>query len=66
MQGLIALAPGATKPRLVHSNFFNAQASLSTEVNGQSRLANNTEIEGVDDNERSGLLQVLIPSQRSH
>ncbi|MGI4755989.1 MAG: TonB-dependent receptor domain-containing protein [Janthinobacterium lividum] len=61
VQGLIALAPGATKPRLVHSNFFNAQASLSTEVNGQSRLANNTEIEGVDDNERSGLLQVLIP-----
>jgi hypothetical protein len=61
VQGLVALAPGATKPRLVHSNFFNAQASLSTEVNGQSRLANNTEIEGVDDNERSGLLQVLIP-----
>jgi outer membrane receptor protein involved in Fe transport len=61
VQNLVALAPGATKPRLVHSNFFNAQASLSTEVNGQSRLANNTEIEGVDDNERSGLLQVLIP-----
>jgi len=61
VQGLVALVPGATKPRLVHSNFFNAQASLSTEVNGQSRLANNTEIEGVDDNERSGLLQVLIP-----
>lgn len=61
VQGLVALAPGATKPHLVHSNFFNAQASLSTEVNGQSRLANNLEIEGVDDNERSGLLQVLIP-----
>jgi len=61
VQGLVALAPGATKPHLVHSNFFNAQASLSTEVNGQSRLANNTEIEGIDDNERSGLLQVLIP-----
>lgn len=61
VQGLVALAPGATKPHLVHSNFFNAQSSLSTEVNGQSRLANNTEIEGVDDNERSGLLQVLIP-----
>jgi Carboxypeptidase regulatory-like domain/TonB dependent receptor len=61
VQGLLALVPGATKPHLQHSNFFNAQASLSTEVNGQSRLANNTEIEGVDDNERSGLLQVLIP-----
>lgn len=61
VQGLLALVPGATKPHLQHSNFFNAQASLSTEVNGQSRLANNTVIEGIDDNERSGLLQVLIP-----
>jgi hypothetical protein len=61
VQGLIALVPGATKPHFQHSTFFNAAASLSSEVNGQSRLANNTEIEGVDDNERSGLLQVLIP-----
>ena len=61
VQGLLALVPGATKPHLTHSSFFNAQASLSTEVNGQSRLANNTVIEGIDDNERSGLLQVLIP-----
>jgi hypothetical protein len=60
-QGMLALVPGATKPHFSHSTFFNAAASLSTEVNGQSRLANNTEIEGVDDNERSGLLQVLIP-----
>ncbi len=60
-QGVLALVPGATRPHFVHSTFFNAAASLSTEVNGQSRLANNTEIEGVDDNERSGLLQVLIP-----
>ena len=60
-QGLLAVVPGATKPHFVHSNFFNAPAALSTEVNGQSRLTNNTEIEGVDDNERSGLLQVLIP-----
>lgn len=60
-QGMLALVPGATKPHFQHSTFFNAAASLSTEVNGQSRLANNTEIEGVDDNERSGLLQVLIP-----
>jgi hypothetical protein len=60
-QGLLAIVPGATKPHFQHSTFFNAAASLSTEVNGQSRLANNTEIEGIDDNERSGLLQVLIP-----
>src|SRR4029078_3555886 len=29
---------------------------------GQSRLANNVQIEGVDDNQRSGLNSVLIPS----
>ncbi|HVJ09670.1 MAG TPA: TonB-dependent receptor [Acidisarcina sp.] len=60
-QGMIALVPGATRPHFTHSSFFNAASSLSTEVNGQSRLANNTEIEGIDDNERSGLLQVIIP-----
>jgi hypothetical protein len=60
-QGVFMLVPGATRPHFVHSTFFNAAASLSTEVNGQSRLANNTMIEGVDDNERSGLLNVLVP-----
>ncbi len=45
-----------------HSEFFNAQDSLSTNVNGQSRLANNVQIEGIDDNHRTGLLTTLIPS----
>ena len=31
-------------------------------MNGQSRLANNTMIEGVDDNQKTGLLQVIIPA----
>jgi hypothetical protein len=42
--------------------FFNSQDSLSSNVNGQSRLANNVQIEGIDDNHRTGLLTVLIPS----
>ena len=37
--------PGATRPFRPHSEFFNAQDSLSTNVNGQSRLANNVQIE---------------------
>ena len=45
-----------------HSEFFNSQDSLSIEVNGQSRLANNTMIEGVDDNQKTGLLPVIIPA----
>src|SRR5262249_26172300 len=40
----------------------NSQDSLSTEVNGQSRLANNMLIEGLDDNHKTGLLQVIIPA----
>ena len=60
-QNLINLVPGATRAHRVHSEFFNAQDSLATEVNGQTRLFNNLQIEGVDDNERTGLLQIYIP-----
>ncbi len=61
-QGLLVTVPGATRPHRDHSAFFNSQDSLSTEVNGQSRLANNTLIEGLDDNQKTGLLQVIIPA----
>ncbi len=61
-QGMVATVPGATKPIRPHSEFFNSQDSLSSNVNGQSRLANNVQIEGVDNNHRTGLLTVLIPS----
>src|SRR5690242_888652 len=64
-QSLSMLVPGATKPENQHSTFFNAQSSYATRFNGQSRLANNLELEGVDDNERTGLLQVLIPPQEA-
>jgi hypothetical protein len=64
-QSLSLLVPGATKPESQHSTFFNAQVSYATRFNGQSRLANNLELEGVDDNERTGLLQVLIPPQEA-
>ena len=60
-QSFVKLVPGATSPFRPHSEFFNPQNSLSTQVNGQSRLGNNLQFEGVDNNERTGLLQVLIP-----
>jgi hypothetical protein len=60
-QSLLNLVPGTVKASFQHSQFFNASDSLQTEVNGQSRMANNYQIEGIDDNERTGLLQVLIP-----
>ncbi len=60
-QGLLNLVPGTTRAFRPHSQFFNPQDSLATQVNGNSRLANNLQLEGVDDNERTGLLQVYIP-----
>jgi hypothetical protein len=64
-QSLSILVPGAAKPESQHSAFFNPQVSLATRFNGISRLGNNLELEGVDDNERTGLLQVLIPPQEA-
>src|SRR5262249_4445386 len=61
-QGILVTVPGATRPHREHSAFFNSQDSLSTEVKGQSRLANNTMIERLDDNQKTALLQVIIPA----
>src|SRR5262245_28067236 len=61
-QGMLITVPGALRMQRPHSDFFNAQDSISSNVNGQSRLANNVQIEGIDDNHRTGLLTTLIPS----
>ena len=61
-QSLLITVPGATRPSRQHSAFFNSQDSLAVEVNGQPRLANNTLIEGLDNNHKTGLLQVIIPA----
>src|SRR5204863_9447456 len=61
-QGMMITVPGALRLQRPHSDFFNAQDSMSANVNGQSRLANNVQIEGIDDNHRTGLLTTLIPS----
>jgi len=60
-QGLLNLVPGTTRASFQHSQFFNAQSSLQTQANGQLRQGNNYQIEGIDDNERTGLLQILVP-----
>src|SRR5437868_12835077 len=39
-QSFLALVPGTVKPHRDHSEFFNAQDTLATEVNGQSREFN--------------------------
>src|SRR5258708_2095343 len=60
-QNLLNIVPGTTRATFQHSQFFNASSSLQTEVNGQLRQGNNTQIEGIDDNERTTLLQFMIP-----
>lgn len=60
-QNLLNLIPGSTGTGYNHSHFFNPQNSLNSEVNGTSSMTNNFQIEGVNDNERTGLLQVYIP-----
>src|SRR6266403_1398450 len=60
-QNLLNIVPGTTRAAFQHSQFFNASSSLQTEVNGQLRMGNTYQIEGIDDNERTGLLQILVP-----
>jgi hypothetical protein len=60
-QSLLNLVPGAAPAVFQHSQFFNAQSSLQTELNGMPRVSNLYQIEGIDDDERTGLLQIIIP-----
>lgn len=60
-QGLLNLVPGTSRAFQPHSEFFNSQSSLATQVNGVSRMGNNVQFEGVDNNHRTGLLTALIP-----
>ena len=60
-QSLLNLVPGSARAQRNHSEFFNSNDSLQSRVNGQSRLANNVQFEGVDNNQRTGLLTALVP-----
>jgi hypothetical protein len=59
-QSLLDLVPGTSVETFQHSQFFNASSSLQTNVNGQPRMGNNFQIEGIDNNEKTGLLQIII------
>ena len=64
-QGMWATVPGTVTMSRPHSQFFNPQDSQETKFNGQSRLSNNVQVDGLDDNHKTGLLTVLIPSAES-
>ena len=61
-QGLLITVPGASRPFRPHSEFFNSQDSLSSNINGQSRQANNVQLEGTANSDNSGALTMMIPS----
>lgn len=61
-QALLITVPGASRPFRPHSEFFNSQDSLSTNVNGQSRQVNNVQLEGADNSDNGGSLAFYIPS----
>jgi len=60
-QSLLNLVPGMAPGVFQHSQFFNAASSIQTEANGLPRMGNLYQIEGIDDDERTGLLQIIIP-----
>src|ERR1019366_235648 len=47
-QNLLDLVPGTMEETFQHSQFFNASSALQTNVNGQPRMGNNYQIEGID------------------
>lgn len=64
-QSLESLAPGVSAATHSQGPAFDAQESEGFEVNGQSQFANNLQFEGIDDNERTGLLQVYLPAAQA-
>src|SRR3569833_1116592 len=64
-QSLLNLVPGTSPATFQHSQFFNAQNSLQTQANGMPRVSNLYQIEGLDDDERTGLLHILLPPAES-
>jgi hypothetical protein len=60
-QGLLRIMPGVVGVERPHSEFFNPQDSMRARVHGQSGYSNNVQLEGIDNNHRTGLLTALIP-----
>ena len=64
-QLMLSLVPGVSEPTEQHSQFFNASSSVQMNSYGQPRHSNNYQMEGIDNNERTGLLQIMIPPKEA-
>jgi len=60
-QSLLNTVPGMAPIVFNNSQFYNANNDLSTNSNGQSSYVNLYQIEGIDDDQRTGIHIILVP-----
>ncbi len=60
-QSLLNTIPGMAPVVFNNSQFYNANNDLSENANGQSSYVNLYQIEGIDDDQRTGIHIVLVP-----
>ncbi|WP_263378303.1 TonB-dependent receptor [Granulicella paludicola] len=60
-QSLLTTVPGMAPLTFNNSQFFNANNDISTNANGQSTYVNLYQIEGIDDDQRTGIHIILVP-----
>lgn len=60
-QSLLTTVPGMAPVVFNNSQFYNANNDLSTNANGQSSYVNLYQIEGIDDDQRTGIHIILVP-----
>ncbi|MES2390950.1 MAG: carboxypeptidase regulatory-like domain-containing protein [Acidobacteriota bacterium] len=60
-QSLLNTVPGMAPVVFNNSQFYNANNDLSTNANGQSSYVNLYQIEGIDDDQRTGIHIILVP-----
>lgn len=61
-QSLLNTVPGMAPVVFNNSQFFNPNNDLSVNANGQSSYVNLYQIEGIDDDQRTGIHIILVPS----
>jgi hypothetical protein len=61
-QSLLNTVPGMAPVVFNNSQFFNANNDLSVNANGQSSYVNLYQIEGIDDDQRTGIHILLVPA----
>lgn len=60
-QSLLTTVPGMAPVVFNNSQFYNANNDLSVNANGQSSYVNLYQIEGIDDDQRTGIHIILVP-----